>query len=625
MNLKDKKWFKKFILSIIILALLFSVFLTNLKNYYKNYIYNNKKLWLIKVNNHIIEKNQVQRIFEYKIFLLNNKSITHTYDLLKNKIYIKKLYKNIIYNLINKCLIKEYIKNNDIKNNYKNIKNLIMEMDFFKKNNKFNSIIYYNFLKTNNLNENTYLKIISNKITEKFFFKDLINLNNLFKKEKIFLKNFNQEKILCKKYTINFKKITAQQKYTNEEIKNFYNTHKKLFINEKKFKIKFFKITPFLKSNQKIKKLDILEEFQNNQNKYSILKEKQISYIKFNTKIEAIKKLKKIKNQKKLKFNTKKIIIDNYNYIKNFNLNWITKKEFIKIIKKINLKKDNQISKIIKFKNQFIIFKIDKIKKYKNKNIYQIKNRIKEKLINKIKKKNYQKLIQKINLLSINNIQYFDLLKKIINKKSIKTGWITNKTIPKEINLKKIKYFLKNYKNYINEKKIKNINYRFCNSNQNIFIQIINFKKNTIKPISKVEKKIIKLIQTKKSKIQIFNQIKKIETDLNQKSYKNIYQKNIFFNKKKYFITNKNKYSQMLMKKFNTDYIYHQPIYITLTNHKNKWVILKLYKKYYIKLTPHEINKIYKKYKTKNHKILIKLTLEFLRSKARIQFNKDKY
>ncbi|MCW5197520.1 SurA N-terminal domain-containing protein [Buchnera aphidicola] len=623
MNLKDTKWFKKIILSIIIITLLTSVFIVNLKNYYKNnfYNYNYNKFWLIKVNNQIIETNQIQKIFEYKILLLKKKYINNTYNLLKNKIYIKNLYKNIVSNLINKSLIKDYIENNNLKNNKKNTKNLIMKIDLFKKNNKFNSNLYNQFLKKINFNENEYLEVIGNKITEKFFFNDILNSNNIFKKEKLFLNNLHQERILCKKYIINFKKIISQQQYTQEEINNFYNLYKKFVTNQKKFQIKFLKVIPFFKSNQKIKKLDILKEFQNNRNKYSIIETKQISLRNFNTKKQAIKELIKIKKNKKNKLNVKKIFIQNHNFIKNFHLNWITKKKFLKIINTIKLNKINQISQIIKFKNKFIIFKLDNIKKFKNKNIDQIKNIIKKKL----QKKKYKELIKKINLISINQTQYFNLLEKTVNQKPIKTNWFTINSIPKEINFKIIKNFFKNKQKILKEKQNRILNYRFFDEKKNIFIQIINYKNNTIKPLSKIKKKIIKLIKIKKSKITTFKKIEKIEKNLNQKQNNQIYEKNIIFDKKKYLIKYKNKSSLFLIKKFNKNYVYKKPVYIKITNYKNKWIMLKLYKKYFIKLKPNEKNKIYIKSKIQNQKLLIKLILESLRSKARIQYNINEY
>jgi peptidyl-prolyl cis-trans isomerase D len=625
MNFKDIKWFKNFILSIIIITLLTSIFVVNLKNYYKNNFYNNNKLWLIKVNNQIIEINQIQKIFEYKMLLLEKKSINKTYDLLTNKIYIKNLYKKILSNLINKCLIKNYIEKNNIKNNKKNIKNLIMKMDIFQKNKKFNSNLYYQFLKTNNIDENEYLKIIGNKITEKFLFNDMINSNNLFKNEKIFLNKLNQERILCKKYTINFKKIYSQQKCTDAEISNFYNTYKKNFINKKKFKIKFFKIIPFLKLNQKIKKSDILKKFQKNKKKYSTNQIKKISFMICNTQKEARKKIQKFQNNKEIKFKCKKIFIDNYNSIKNFNLNWINKKKFIKIIKKIHLHNIHEISKIIKFKNKFLIFKLDNIHKFKNKNIDKIKNFIKKKIKKKIKKNNYQQLITKINLISINNNKYFHLLENIIHKKPKKTNWFTIDSIPKDIKCHNIKNFFKHQKNLIIHNKKKFINYRFFNKDKNIFIKIIDLHKNTIKPLLEVKNKISNLIKLNKSKIQAFKKIKEITENLNQKSCNNLIQKNILFNKKKYFIQNKNKYSLILINKFNKNFVQKKPLYINLTNYKNKWIILKFYKKYFIKINHNETNKNYLRYKIKNQKLLIKLILESLRSQAQIQYNINTY
>ncbi|NIH16513.1 MAG: hypothetical protein G8D24_00365 [Buchnera aphidicola (Periphyllus lyropictus)] len=490
MNFNTKIWFKNIILKIILITLFASIFITNISSLKNCFSFSNNYPWLLKINEKKININKIQYFFEKKI--LNDSSKKKSYKLLKNKKYILFIYKKIISDLIDEILINNYMKSSNIYCNKNKIKEIVKNLEVFKKNNKFNKEKYFDFLQRMNINEKEYLNEIGKKIIENFFSQDILDSYNLLKIEKKSILKNVLSNILYIKAKLNFKKIFSKQNVTQKEIKDFYINNKKLFMYPKKFKIQFIKI-PILIN-------------------------------------------KKIINKKKKK-----------------------------------LTKKNTIEK---------------------------------------------KIIKKINLISKNKKNYFDLIKKIINVKINNTKLFLINSIPQEIKIKQIISFLKKQKIF---NKKDNIYYKFFNKNSTYIIKIINFEKEKEKSLLEVKKKIINYIKEKKAKIKAFKIIKKIENELKKGSWKTFNKNKLFFQKKIFSLKKNTKiFNNVLDKKINDK----KPIYKKKTDFKKKWSIIKIYKQNYFKISSKKKSNIYKKYMIYNQEKLINLILQNLRLNADIKYQR---
>ncbi|USS94047.1 hypothetical protein [Buchnera aphidicola] len=224
-----------------------------------------------------------------------------------------------------------------------------------------------------------------------------------------------------------------------------------------------------------------------------------------------------------------------------------------------------------------------------------------------LNKKKKNKKICKKNFLSINQKNYSCLTKQECNVKNQKTQKFLINDIPQILNKKNIKKFLvKQKKNIVNKKK--KINYLILDNKNKYMIQIKKLTQSIPQPLKMVEKKIIYLMKINQSKIISLKKLKKIKPKIQKKSSNMLNQKNIRFKQKKYILhQNKNFY----LKRYTVKKIIKiKPIYMRITNYKNKWIILKIYKKFYTQLSNKKKYILYTTCTLYLKKIFLKLKLE---------------
>ncbi|WP_343183456.1 SurA N-terminal domain-containing protein [Buchnera aphidicola] len=345
------------------------------------------------------------------------------------------------------------------------------------------------------------------------------------------------------------------------------------------------------------------------------------------------KKYNQFLNQNSLNENQYLKIIEN-KLIKNYFLNDIINSEFLLKNEKISNYKDKY--KIIFYKTAEIDFKKliykQKVSKKeifnfykKNKKFFYYPIKFKLQFINvssfmNDNKKNIE-IKNKINSLSINKKNFFNLIEKITNIKRKETQWFSIDSIPQEINNKEIKEFLTNqkyYKIYLNKNYI---NYNISNEQNNFYIKIIGIQKKKIKSLKEIHNIIEYILKKNKAKKEALNKINTIEKELQKNSFKSFNKeklkfKNIYNTKK-----DKNNISQFV-KTINKKFNKKNPVYVKMTDYKNTWIIIKIYKKIYTKINKKTKNKLYMKLNLLNKKLLIHLILKSLYSKSKIKYNK---
>ncbi|VFP79305.1 SurA N-terminal domain-containing protein [Buchnera aphidicola] len=446
----SKNFYKKMILIIITTIIISSIILSNISGLFIN----QKELPIININKEKI----YPKILQLSYNIIKRKKNTNIKNILENKIskqeYKQYILQQIIIKIINESLLKQYVDIIDLKMLGKYVKELIYSSKYFHVNNSFNYIKYFKFINFIMYSHNQYINVLKKKIAVQYLIKILLK-SIIILKQDIFnklKKIINKKNIQISNFKIDLTKLEKKNNI-NDIKKYFYLNKEKFYVPsstiihvanfKKKTRIKNNNIQSLIKN---IKKKLIKKKYN-----FNLIKIDPTTIKNFFLKIPQIKKTNKEKKNKEI------------NYIK---LEEIKLKSIPKIIKKFQLKKKGDYSKIIFYKNNFFIFKLNSIQKTNNKNIHKIKNYV-------IKKIKYQKNIFKkiiLNntlyiLLNNNNIKLKNLLpknsikiykKKIIKfPKQIKNYYLNNfnKYIKKNFFYKKKPYFNPNIQTYINKKK----------------------------------------------------------------------------------------------------------------------------------------------------------------------------
>lgn len=589
---------KRVIIKIILLIIVISIIITSIANF--NFIDRN---YIVKINGKKINYFQLEQSLAYEIQQQKNILGEKFYFLSKDVNYIKNLRYQVLSNIIDETLIDQYVKNIFINISDKKIQKNILNQSIFYTNNKFDNKKYLNLIQQTGFTINEYIEEIRKKLTTNRFLHTIINTDFILNDE---LKNL--EKILSEKRIIKYKII---------KINNFFNNHK---INDKEIILyyqnnikKFKKLEKFIISyiNVKIKNVEnniheqeIKKWYDKNKIKYLLPQKKYYSIIECKSFKEAQKIIKEIKNNVdfyKFKFSDS-VILKKY-------------KECVDLpiqeneIKKANLSKKGEISKILQFKEKYLIIKLEDIKKNNYKKLSDVHDEIKN-IINRKKSYLYYVSIKEkiMNLIKNKNIN-LEKLGYLTNLKIIKTKEFDILHIPNEIN----KLFLnKNFFNLLfkENEEIKTIN---INATHSIFM---NIKKIS----SKIESHPFKFYQEIIKSIQYKEAVKKAELKV-KKIIENIKNNNFYlFNNKKILSRNNkdliNKIAFSLSKSNN-----NIPSYGIVKNKKGDIIILILEK------IMHEKFSVYQKQTLKNNIIknnlenTLEILLNYLRKNSSVIYN----
>ncbi|WP_343155093.1 peptidylprolyl isomerase [Buchnera aphidicola (Kurisakia onigurumii)] len=439
------------------------------------------------------------------------------------------------------------------------------------------------------------------------------NTNILNYEKNLILKLLSETRTIRTK-NINIFSFFKKNKIKNKNLINFYLKYKKIFYYPKKYKIRFIKIQKKKLFNYKYINKEIIPLYLKKKNKIFVQEKRNYSVIQLKTKKESEQIVQKINNGNKFEDCAKKKSIDFISAKKGGNLGWLPLRYIPEEIKKVNIEEKNKKIHIVKYKNNFLVFKLNgkkyqNIKKNNQKN-YMIKNKILEKKLKNYVKKYKQKILKLLFLKSYN----IHKLSKITKIPYLQTKWLSKNQIYKKFNFnnKKNKIFK------INNNKNK---FLFLNNNKKYYIlefyKTKNKKNKTFLESKKIIKNIIRYYQAeKKSKKYAL----KIINVLKSSSKKN---KNYFnFSKKKIIHRYDNKPIKSL--------VFQQPIpkknriiYLITSNINNNIKIIILYKNDYKKFSEEKIKKIVK-ILLKNKKInILNILFDILYKKSLIEYQKN--
>ncbi|XRX43006.1 MAG: SurA N-terminal domain-containing protein [Buchnera aphidicola (Tetraneura sorini)] len=612
MNYSQKK-LKTIFLNLTISIIIFTIFLGSFLNFYnKNY-----GSYALKINGEIITVEKFLNKFNlYKKEIEKRNKELSFYE--KNDQSIKmELFNQILSKIINNVLLEQYIKKIGFSVSNSVVQAEIIKKPYFKKKGKFNFNLYISKLYQHHTTPKQYEKKIKNKISIDTFINTIINTNFSLKKESDFISKLISEKRLIKILEINNFSSFKKEKVTLDEMKKYFKENKKLFISPKKIKISYIKI----KKNKipiTITKEEIKNWYTKNLSKFHTNELKKFSIIQSNNK----KKLKEILSNILLKNGNfkklaKKYSCDPISAKNNGKLGWFNSNELPIDIKKANLTKKNQLSKIIKINSKvYLIVKLDDIKISKTKKL----NEVKKEIIKNIKFKkqsiiyeNLKRRIQDKNKKFL--LQSIETISKIMNIKKNKSAWITKNNIPKKLLNQEIIRLLFDPK-IKQEKKTKL--FVEINDNLSYLIQFDQVKEKKPIQFEKVKKEIYLILKNEKSR----KKIKKIGLNIIENLNKN---KNFLLNKKYKFkkrITLSRDINDPISKTvFQLPYPKkNKNIYVLKKNELGDLYIICFYKVYNRKINSYE-NQIFNRY-LKQHKseIILNTLLKNLQKKSNIKY-----
>ncbi|QCI18433.1 peptidylprolyl isomerase [Buchnera aphidicola (Aphis nasturtii)] len=609
-KIRSKRIIVQCILGIIILSIIFGTL--------NNYIHKDTTKYIAEVNKEKISFETMKNIFDIELNKQKN-ILKKNFNTINKKIFRQKIYNYVLSQLINNILLEQYTKNINFSLDDNEIKKVILNSDIFQENNKFDNKKYLNYLESINLTNHEYIELIKKKLSTINLINTIAKTDFILDSEKKYILNLLSQKRIIKKAIFEINSI-KNQTVSNIEAFNYFNKNKnKLYIPEQ-FKISYIHIQPN-ELNIKCNNEEIKLWYKNNINKYSTKEKRNYSIIQVKTEKEALLILSKLKKGENFSQIAKEKSIEPISSKRGGNIGWLTINFIPEEIKKSNLNQENQISNIIKFNNEFLIIKLNKIIPTHTKKIFEVSDIIESEIKHKKALSIYYNIKNKLLLLSQKYKNRFDLIEKESNIKSKETPWFNKYSIPKILQNSILKKIIFTQGLLDREKKMQSHSGLIQLKNNQLFLLTIkNFKVKKLQNFEDVKSNIINILKHTKAVKETKEKVKKILFDLNNGKKEILSKENIIFNASE--IVSRYDHNSIVHKIFSIPYRNHEKKIYTMYQDKNKNFIIAFVSKIYNeKFSKNEEAMILKYLEKNNIEKIFNCIIKDLHKKSKIIYN----
>ena len=300
---------------------------------------------------------------------------------------------------VNSELLKSFADDNNFQLKKEFIVSEIVKNKNFTKNGEFNPNKYIEFLKSANISEEDYVKLMSDFYSNMFLLNLFVIDENFDNNVLDMIAERNNTHKIANLYEVSKNSIKIKEVDVNDdELKKYYNENIKRFTHSEERKVDYIKID-LTKTDRKISDEEIDKYYNSNIDKYKIPETYDIYYLE-TTKKDDLNKIIKSKNTRELLANIKKIFNKDEDEITIKELpidilNYVFGKENVENIK------INTFSKIVEKNGIYMVFYIKNKNKERTMDLSEVRNIIIEELqrdtSDEFVKSNYKKIQDIIN------------------------------------------------------------------------------------------------------------------------------------------------------------------------------------------------------------------------------------
>lgn len=291
------------------------------------------------------------------------------------------------------------------------LENIAKDKNFADDQGKFDNEKFKKFLTQNGINEDVYVSEMINQASMMMIAQTLEISAPVSSQKIIDIINFNEERRAVDLISINENNLKSNEAVSQDEIKKYYQDHKKEFILPETRRISYLKFTPqSLNLNAEISEEDISKEYQKNKSLYISDETRNFYHLIFDQESQAKEFISKLNDNtkndpKKLANEFVKLAKEiNKKDLKAITLNNASRQKlFEKTAEKAFNLKPNELSSPIKSSLGYHVFLLNQINPSKTLELSEARDIIKQKLQENIKE----------NQLALKITNYDSSLKKV--------------------------------------------------------------------------------------------------------------------------------------------------------------------------------------------------------------------
>ncbi|MDC9613581.1 peptidylprolyl isomerase [Xenorhabdus khoisanae] len=489
----------------IVLAL---IILTFLVTGLTGYLSGENGSYAAKVNGQSISRAQLEQAFQQEKNAMQERLGDGFSTLLSNEQAVQQLRRQSLDRLINATLIEQYAHKLGLSASDEQVTQEIRNLPFLQTDGKFDNNKYQdylNWLARSNMSPDVFAEQVRqeliNRQLEQVLIGSEIALPTEVKEEIALL--FQERTVRFA--TLELKSIEAQQKVTDEELKNYYTANSKHFTVPEKVKIGYIKMDAADElKNVTVSDADIEKYYQNNLSKYTKSEQKKYSFIQLASDSDAKSVLDELSKGADFSQLASEKSTDKFSAQKGGDLGWMEESSLPNEIKSANLTQKGQLSGVVKLSNGYAIFRLDDINPQVVKSLEDIRPEI-EKIVKQEKAVDaFYALQRKVSDAAANDNESLAAAEKAAGYQAVTTDWFDRDHIPADINFSQVVQAIFSG-NLIDDKGTTGINSDVISveGDRAFIVRVDDVKPETVQPFDQAKTEVAELVKRQKAEKQL--------------------------------------------------------------------------------------------------------------------------
>lgn len=315
------------------------------------YIVSNADTHALKVNGEEISQQAFQQrynnLYEQESHLQGTK-----FDVLADSPeYLDGLRKQVVDNLIDQALLRQYIKELNLAVSDAQITHEIALSPLFQVDGKFDNNTYLQFLRNNGLTSESYVEYLREGFSLQQLESGLADSEFIVPAQQQAIEKllFQQREIRIAKFPL--EQEIAQQTVSEEEIRSFYEANKSSFMTPEQVKLQYLDLTQESAAKAiEVSEVEISQYYQDNKSQFMTQGQKQVAHIQFENEKDALDTYHALQNGADFSVLAQEKSIDKLSASNGGDLGWVNATdlpaEFAEVMDRLNINQYSQPTKI---------------------------------------------------------------------------------------------------------------------------------------------------------------------------------------------------------------------------------------------------------------------------------------
>ncbi|MGL9735817.1 MAG: peptidylprolyl isomerase [Symbiopectobacterium sp.] len=435
-----------------------------------------------------------------------------------NDSYMQQMRQQVLSQLIDEALIDQYARKLGLNISDAQIKQAIFAVPAFQTNNQFDNEKYLDQVRRLGLTSDRYAELLRKQLVMQQLIQGLGATQFSLPKEIDSLVAQAAQDRVVRTATIDVAAIAKTLNVTDEEIKGYYDSNKRRFIDPEAFKVSYLLLDAArVMDSVKITDADIAAFYEKKKQEFTQPERKRFSVIQLKTEADACAVLDELKNGADFLALAKEKSQDVVSRRNGGDLGWMDANATVDGLQQAKLTEKDQLSEPIKSSVGYMIVRLDDIQAAQVKPLSAMLDDIAVRAKREKALDEFFALQRKVSEAASNDNESLASAEEVAGQKATKTAWFSHDQVPAELNFPQVTQAIFGGTLLGNNGALgSNSDVIGVDGDRAIVLRITDHRTETPRPLDQVRDEIVQVLKVQKAQQQANLQAEKIVVDLKQ-------------------------------------------------------------------------------------------------------------